>query len=79
MPEEIGRAELAQVREAGIDKIYFAYAGGVEPAKPHTYRIQGPTFLVEFLNVQSDSANNPANHIHSVWRNIKGDFGLTAH
>jgi hypothetical protein len=78
MPEEIGRSELAQVRESGIDKIYFAYAGGVEAGKPHTYRIQGPTFLVEFLNVQSDSANNPANHIHSVWRNIKGDFGLTA-
>ena len=35
---------------------------------------QGPTFVVEFLNMQADSANNPANHIHSVWRKIKGDF-----
>ena len=22
-------------------------------------------------------ADNPANHIHSDWRNTKGDFGLT--
>jgi hypothetical protein len=75
MPSDIAAVELGQVKEAGYDKIHFAYAGGTEPGKRHTYRIQGPTFVVEFLNVQSDSANNPANHIHSAWRNIKGDFG----
>jgi hypothetical protein len=36
----------------------------------HYYRIQGPTFLVEFDNTQ-----NRANHIHQVWRDFKGDFG----
>lgn len=41
-----------------------------------TYRVHGPTFVVEFLNSQSDSTGNPANHIHSAWRRIKGDFGL---
>jgi hypothetical protein len=78
MPADIAEEEFSQVKEAGIDKIHFAYAGGVEVGKPHTYRIQGPTFLVEFLNVQNDSAGNPANHIHSAWRNTKGDFGLNA-
>jgi len=77
MPADISAAELAEVREAGLDRVFFAYAGGLESGKPHTYRIQGPTFVVEFLNVQEDSAKNPANHIHSAWRNIKGDFGLT--
>ena len=38
--------------------------------------VQGPTFVIEFLNMQADSAKNPANHIHSAWRRIKGDFGL---
>jgi hypothetical protein len=74
MPPDVAEAELAEVKQAGWDKIYFAYAGGLEPGQPHTYRIQGPTFVVEFLNMQADSANNPANHIHSVWRKIKGDF-----
>ncbi len=77
MPAAVGAAELKKVKEAGIDKIHFAYAGGTVPGKPHTYRVQGPTFVIEFLNVQSDSAGNPANHIHSVWRNMQGDFGVS--
>lgn len=76
LPADVAETELKQLRDAGIDKVHFAYAGGTEPGKPYTYRIQGPTFLVEFLNVQADSAGNPANHIHSCWRNIKGDFGI---
>jgi hypothetical protein len=78
MPPDIAEVEMSQVKEAGFDKVHFAYTGGTEAGKPHTYRIQGPTVVVEFLNVQKDSANNPANHIHSAWRNIKGDFGTAA-
>jgi Protein of unknown function (DUF3500) len=78
MPEDIAGEELAQVKQAGIAKIHFAYAGSADAGQPHTYRVQGPTFVVEFLNVQDDSGGNKANHIHSAWRNIKGDFGTTA-
>jgi hypothetical protein len=76
MPADIAQAEIAEVEKEGLDRVYFAYAGELEPGKAHTYRVQGPTFVVQFLNVQADSARNPANHIHSVWRNTKGDFGL---
>src|SRR5262249_2079671 len=76
MPAEVAEAELADLRKAGIEKIHFAYSGEITPGKPPRYRIQGPTFLVELLNVQADSARNPANHIHSAWRNIRGDFGI---
>jgi hypothetical protein len=78
MPADVAEREMAEVREAGIDNIHFAYAGGLQSGEQHSYRIQGPTFLVEFLNVQEDSARNPANHIHSAWRSAKGDFGLAA-
>jgi hypothetical protein len=77
MPPDVAETELGQIREAGLDKVHFAFAGGTTSGQPYTYRIQGPTFVVMFLNVQPDSAKNPANHIHSAWRNIKGDFGLT--
>jgi hypothetical protein len=77
MPADVAAAELQDVEKAGLDQVYFAYAGEVAPGTPHTYRVQGPTFRVEFLNVQADSAHNPANHIHSVWRNAKGDFGVS--
>ena len=43
---------------------------------PHYYRIQGPTFLIEFVNTQPDPAGNPANHIHCVWRDMQGDLGI---
>lgn len=34
------------------------------------YRIQWPTFLIEYANTQ-----NQSNHSHSVWREFEGDFG----
>ena len=34
------------------------------------YRIQGPTVLIEYDNTQ-----NNANHVHSVIRDLKHDFG----
>ena len=76
MPEACGKVELDEAKKAGIDEIHFAFSGGTEPGQPRTYRVQGPTFVVEFLNIQPDSAKNPANHIHSCWRRIHGDFGL---
>jgi hypothetical protein len=36
----------------------------------HYYRVQTPTFLIEYDNTQ-----NNANHIHSVWRDFSGDWG----
>lgn len=61
---------LRLLREAGTDRITFAWAGGVERGQPHYYRVQGPTFLIEYDNTQND-----ANHVHSVWRDFDGDFG----
>ena len=70
MSPELAAARLAALRSAGIDNITFAWAGGLERGARHYYRIQGPTFLVEYDNTQNDG-----NHIHSVWRDFKGDFG----
>lgn len=69
--EEIAKQRLEAVRKAGMDGIKFAWMGGIEKGQPHYYRIQGATFLVEYDNTQND-----ANHIHSVWRDFKGDFGV---
>jgi Protein of unknown function (DUF3500) len=48
----------------------LAWKGGLEPGMPHYYRIQGPSFLIEFDNTQ-----NEANHIHTLWRDFHGDWG----
>ena len=79
MPPEVAKAELKEIKDAGMEKVHFAFhRDDDKPGKPYTYRVQGPTFVIEFINVQEDSAKNPANHIHSSWRTLKGDFGLEA-
>lgn len=76
MPEDVAAVEMKLVREAGLENVYFAYAGGLEKGQPHSYRVHGPTFVIMFINAQADSLGNPANHIHSVWRRMKDDFGI---
>jgi hypothetical protein len=70
MASDIADERLARVRKAGIEKVAFAWAGETERGKKHYYRVQGPTFLIEYDNTQNDG-----NHIHSVWRDFNGDFG----
>jgi hypothetical protein len=67
---ELAQADMKRIAQAGLDKIYFAWAGGLEEGAPHYYRIHGPNFLVEY-----DDTQNNANHIHSVWRDLEHDFG----
>ena len=70
LPEPLAGIERERIERAGIDGVHFAWAGGTERRKPHYYRLQGPTFLVEYDNTQND-----VNHLHSVWRDPERDFG----
>ena len=70
MADDIAADRLARIEKAGWEKVAFAWAGGLERGQKHYYRVQGPTFLIEYDNTQND-----ANHIHSVWRDFSGDFG----
>jgi hypothetical protein len=70
MAADLAAERNARLKKAGIEKIGFAWAGGVEKGRKHYYRVQGPTFLIEYDNTQNDG-----NHIHSVWRDFNGDFG----
>lgn len=74
MPNEIAAAERKAIKDAGFEKVMFAYTG--EPLNGYTFQIIGPTFHARMLNVQPDGWGNPNNHIHSVWRRLPGDFGL---
>jgi hypothetical protein len=67
---ELAKDDMQKIEHAGVDKIYFAWAGGIERGEGHYYRVQGPTFLLEFDNTQNNN-----NHIHAVWRDFENDFG----
>jgi hypothetical protein len=68
--KELADQDLARIDRAGVDKIHFIWAGGLEPGQPHHYLIQGPTFLIEYDNTQDN-----ANHVHCVYRDFDNDFG----
>lgn len=70
MPEDVADRQMEQIQKEGVESIHFAWAGSEEPGKPHYYRLHGPSFLVEYDNTQDN-----ANHIHTVWRNIRNDWG----
>src|SRR6266853_2046014 len=70
MAADIAADRTSRLTKAGVEKIAFAWAGEFERGKKHYYRVQGPTFLIEFDNTQ-----NNGNHIHSVWRDFNGDLG----
>jgi Protein of unknown function (DUF3500) len=69
-PQAQARDALARIERAGIARTRFAWAGSTRPGVPQYYRLQGPTFLLEF-----DNSRNSGTHIHSVWRDFERDFG----
>ncbi|MFN0104900.1 MAG: DUF3500 domain-containing protein [Bryobacteraceae bacterium] len=69
IPEQGAAARREQIRKAGTN-LNFAWTGGAERGEGHYYRVQAPTFLVEYDNTQNNN-----NHVHSVWRDFNGDFG----
>lgn len=69
LPDDVADEEHARV-VAGLDSLRFAWAGSTEPGRPHYYRLQGADLLVEYDNTQRD-----VNHVHTVWRDLRTDFG----
>lgn len=62
-----GRLDRPKPRPAGIGRV----TTGNREEHGNYYRIQAPSFLIEYANTQ-----NLSNHSHSVWRDFNGDFGL---
>src|SRR5207237_567279 len=54
LPEDLAAEEMKKVTGATPDKLVFAYSGSPEPGQGYTYRVYGPGFVVEFLNIQAD-------------------------
>jgi len=71
MAADVASTWIADLDKAGFGNIHFAWWGGENRGDGHYYRLQGPTFVVEYNNTQ-----NNANHVHSMWRNLSGDFAL---
>jgi hypothetical protein len=63
---------MNDIEAAGMNNLIFAWAGSNENGvgNKRYYRIKGPTIIIEFDNTQ-----NNGNHVHTVVRDLKHDFG----
>jgi hypothetical protein len=69
LPDDVADEEAAKFAGAALDDVHLLWAGSLEPRQPHYYRLQGPSLVVEYDNTARD-----ANHVHTVWRDPRGDF-----
>ena len=76
LPDDVAVRRLAKIKQDGFDSVTFTWAGGQEPGVGHDYRVQGKSFLIEFNNTQPDSAGNLANHVHTIWHDLAGNFAI---
>lgn len=67
---EIADLSWRRITDVGVEAIRFTWAGSDVVGEGHYYAVTGPTFLLEYDNVQNNN-----NHIHSVWRDIDHDWG----
>jgi hypothetical protein len=78
MPQEVVDQRLGWIESDSWENVRFAWFGSIEPEQPYAFRIQGKRFQIEVNNTQPDAEGNPANHVHTVWRDLSGDFDLPA-
>ncbi len=70
MSDDIAALRRIKLQEDGVENFTFAWAGGTLYGEVSYFRVQGPSFLIEFDHTQRDP-----NHVHSGWRDFDGDFG----
>jgi hypothetical protein len=61
---------LARIKAGSMEKVSLATIGGGSQDAPTYWRVQGPTFVIEFLHSLKDTT-----HVHTVWRDFEQDFG----
>lgn len=67
------REDLKKELERSKGEFHIAWYGPLDQTKPHAFRVEGPSILIDFNNEQDQ-----ANHIHTFYRNRPGDFDLPA-
>jgi hypothetical protein len=68
-----GRQVLMDGLRRGEGRRTFAWYGPTDTSKPHAFRVQGPSILIDFNNQQ-----DAGNHVHTFFRDLDDDFGQPA-
>ena len=71
---EENAAAKVTTAEAEVDQMTFAWNGATTIGQPIYYRVQSPTFVIEFAH-QRQGNSGDVSHIHSIYREIGNDYG----
>ncbi len=69
LASSIAEVHKGRIEASGLEKITFGFAGEAKAGSNHYYRIQSPSFIIEYDN------RDRGTHIHCVWRDFDRDFG----
>ncbi len=67
---DLAEREIERVRAADRRGLLFLWIGSTEPGEPFYFRVQGPHFVIEYMNGRPG-----ADHVHAIWRDRANDFG----
>ncbi|XVU29884.1 DUF3500 domain-containing protein [Actinoplanes sp. CA-054009] len=68
----------AAMTSANLAKTTFGWYGSTTIGNPIYYRVQGPTYTIEFAHQQGQGANaGGVTHIHSIYREPDNDYGAS--
>ncbi len=66
-PPSFAAQQLASLTGPAFASLRFVWLGSLDAGRPHAYRIEGPTMILEYVN--------RGDHVHTVWRSPANDFG----
>lgn len=73
LPEAQARARMQEL-EAELEEMHFSWNGETEPGSDISWRIQGPSLIIEYAC--QDLGGDPLNHLHTMYRNPQNEYGL---
>lgn len=73
MKEAFAEPRMKQIRK-DLDQTWFSWYGEVKKDGAATFRIQGPTILMEYSPQRLGGV--PTNHIHAMYRDPTNDYGV---
>ncbi|MEM1296168.1 MAG: DUF3500 domain-containing protein [Verrucomicrobiota bacterium] len=74
LPEPFAGRRLKEL-ESEIESMTFGWWGPTEDKGDYSYRIQGPTLIIEYAG--QDLGGDPHDHLHSMYRDPTNEYGET--
>jgi hypothetical protein len=70
LPEAVAKARRERA-QAEFASVRFGWAGSLNAGERYYYRLQGAAWMIDH-----DNSRDGGKHIHSQWREFRGDFGV---